>query len=134
MTATGESLDIGPTGRLIQTYRTKGVKKEMTNCDKCDTMMPHNRMCDACEESSTIILCPRCDRPMKESGGCAHCGMTRPDPAREAEIDRRIHAMKRIHELEMSMTGLQRREWIEHGQYILNRDRGESVGFGLGEK
>jgi len=88
---------------------------------------------------TTITLpCRRCGsggREQANPGMCVWCAaVVAPDPAREAQIDRRLHDMRQIHEIEMSMTYLQRRELIMHGRYILDRDRGESVGFGLGEK
>jgi len=131
----------------------------MSDCEKCDGPAPSNSVCAACEESrygravrdafetmgnpvprTTVNLpCRRCGNTKREQTNPGMCvlwcaAIVVPDPAREAQTDRRIHDMRQIHEIEMSMTDMQRREWVMHGRYILDRDRGESVGFGLGEK
>lgn len=152
----GSKADLGTlqnTARRNLKLEHKGggeLKASRKDCPKSDTWFIDGgrcgwaHECEGCECNPergdkkcdvTITSCRRCDLPLApETDRCPCCGMTRPDPAREAQIDRRIHHMRQIHEIECGMTDLQRRELITHGRYILERDRGEAVGFGMGEK
>ena len=83
-----------------------------------------------------FAMCQRCGkgRQVDDSGHCRDCRtVVVPDPAREAAIGRRIHQMRRIHELEREMTDIERQEWIAHGFWILRKDGNALVGI-LGDR
>jgi len=68
--------------------------------------------------------CVRCGHEygdLNTDAACPECGMSRPDPEREARIERRIHQMSRIHEIEREMIDEERDEWIMYGMWILRR-------------
>ena len=79
--------------------------------------------------------CPRCGLQLFFKGidTCPECGMTRPDPARQLAISKRIHQMRRIHKLERDMTDDERDEWIRHGFCILRRKDGNALVGILGD-
>ena len=87
--------------------------------------------------TTTTIPCRRCgntDREQANPGMCVWCAaIVVPDPAREAQTERRIHDMHQIHEIERDMTDLQRREWIMQGRYIMDRDA-KAFSFDMGSK
>ena len=100
----------------------------MNDYEKCD---------DSAPRTTINLSCRRCGNTKREQnkpGLCIWCeAVVDPDPAREAEIDRRIHNMKCIHEIERDMTDLQLREWVMQGRYILDRDD-KTFSFDMGSK